>query len=362
MRLVPTPQQEDLRSVVRDFCAREVTPDRLRAWERAPDAEAVEVASQVAALGWYGLGLPTAAGGGGAPLVDVAWLVAEAARGLVPRSVLGAIRRATALAHACPGASVLPALASGDNGVAFAIEEEDASKPRGWSTVVVPDEAGTGHVRGRKAYVVDASTSEIHLVATRHEGSTRLVLVDATADSTRTDELHAFGGDRQAHVDYVGAPVLEDLGQGDELLSCLRQAEQALALAEMLGGMDAVLETSVAYVKEREQFGQKIALFQAVRHQIADMGIRFTAARHLGWRAISRVSNGTLAGSELATALAYGARAFRELCFTGHHLHGGAGYVLEHPLHLHSERAQSLSIRYAPEAPALAEVAAALLD
>ncbi len=47
---------------------------------------------------------------------------------------------------------------------------------------------------------------------------------------------------------------------------------------------------------------------------------------------------------------------------TAHHLHGGAGYIVEHPLHHHSERAQSLAIRYAPEADALDEVAADLLD
>ena len=136
----------------------------------------------------------------------------------------------------------------------------------------------------------------------------------------------------------------------------------ALALAEMVGGMDAVLELAVAYVKERQQFGQKIALFQAVRHQIADMGTQFTAARHLAWQAITRVASGTEQGHELASACAYVGPAFKRLCWTSHHLHGGAGFVVEHRMRFHSERAQSLCIRYAPEAPALAEIAASLLD
>jgi alkylation response protein AidB-like acyl-CoA dehydrogenase len=50
------------------------------------------------------------------------------------------------------------------------------------------------------------------------------------------------------------------------------------------------------------------------------------------------------------------------LTFAGHHLHGGAGYVVEHPMHYYAERAQALCIRYTPEATALAEVASALLD
>jgi alkylation response protein AidB-like acyl-CoA dehydrogenase len=136
----------------------------------------------------------------------------------------------------------------------------------------------------------------------------------------------------------------------------------ALGLAEMVGGMDAVLEMTVAYVKEREQFGQKIALFQAVRHQIADMGTRCVAARHLAWQAITRMATDNEQGRELETAAAYVGQAFKQICWTGHHLHGGAGFVVEHRLRFHSERAQSLCIRYAPERPALASIAAALLD
>jgi alkylation response protein AidB-like acyl-CoA dehydrogenase len=119
---------------------------------------------------------------------------------------------------------------------------------------------------------------------------------------------------------------------------------------------------AVAYVKEREQFGQKIALFQAVRHQIADMATAYTAARHLAWQAISRVAAGTEDGHEVASAVAYVGQAFKRLCWASHHLHGGAGFVVEHRMRFHSERAQSLCIRYTPEAPALAEIAAALLD
>jgi alkylation response protein AidB-like acyl-CoA dehydrogenase len=130
----------------------------------------------------------------------------------------------------------------------------------------------------------------------------------------------------------------------------------------MIGGMDAVLATTVAYVKEREQFGQKLAVFQAVQHQVADMAIALTASRHLAWQAITRLAAGTDEGAELATAAAFVGQAFKRVTLTAHHLHGGAGYVVEHPLHYHAERAQSLCIRYAPEAQALEEVAAGLLD
>ena len=60
--------------------------------------------------------------------------------------------------------------------------------------------------------------------------------------------------------------------------------------------MEAVLDMTVAYVKEREQFGQKIAVFQAVQHQVADMATAYTAARHLAWQAITRAGGGHRAG------------------------------------------------------------------
>jgi len=54
-------------------------------------------------------------------------------------------------------------------------------------------------------------------------------------------------------------------------------------------------------------------------------------------------------------------QAFKRVTLTAHHLHGGAGYVIEHPLHYHAERAQALCIRYASERHALADVASAVL-
>lgn len=357
MRPVATPDQEELRSAVREFCVREITPERLREWEQGPNAELVSVADRVAELGWFALGLPSAIGGG-AGLVDVAILVAEAARGLLPRPLLGGLTRAVALAHVAPDCSILASLATGDNAVAFALDEEAARAPSGWTTRL--DE--TGAVVGSKAYVVDAVASELHLVGVRAADEAQLVLVESGISEVAFESLRTFGGDQQAHVAYDRAPVLERVAIGARALARVGDVLSALALAEMVGGMEAVLEASVAYVQDREQFGQKIALFQAVRHQIADMGTRLTAARHLAWRAITRVAADVQAEHELSVALAYTGRAFRELCFTAHHLHGGAGFVLEHSLHLHSERAQSLAIRFAPEAPALARIAGDLLD
>ena len=364
MNFLPTPEQQELKNAVRQFVTAECTPERLLAWESDPSGVDETTRRAVADLGWIGVGVPEEAGGTGGTLVDLAFLVEECARGLLPRPLIGAIRAAAALADLDPAAPLLADLVAGSKTLALAFDEETARHPAGYRTAIVAGDRGA-RVSGRKAYVPDALDADLHLVAAREGDGTSLVLVERRAPAVQASAVQTFGGDRQAHVVYEGAPVaarIRAAGKADASLARLRRRQVALALAEMSGGMDAVLEMAVAYVKEREQFGQKIALFQAVRHQIADMGTTYTAARHLVWQAISRVASGTEEGHELASAAAYVGQAFKRLCWASHHLHGGAGFVVEHRMRFHSERAQSLCIRYTPEAPALEEIAAALLD
>ncbi|HEY8514204.1 MAG TPA: acyl-CoA dehydrogenase family protein [Candidatus Binatia bacterium] len=359
-----SPEQQELKNAVRQLAARECVPERLLAWESEPTGVDEATRRRIAELGWLGVGVPETAGGTGGSLVDLACLLEECARGLVPRPIIGAIRTAALLADLDPNHPLLPALARGERTLAVALDEEQARAPHAYRTEVVSTAAGDV-LRGAKAYVPDAAAADLHLVAAREAGGLSLVLVERSAPGVRLTPLQTFGGDRQAHVAYDHAPIVGRVGApgaAEEALARAWRRQVALALAEMVGGMDAVLEMTVAYVKEREQFGQKIALFQAVRHQIADMGTAYTAARHLAWQAITRIDAGTEEGTELASACAYVGQAFKRLCWTGHHLHGGAGFVVEHRLRFHSERAQSLCIRYTPEAPALAEVARALLD
>ena len=308
-------------------------------------------------LGWFGLGLPEESGGSGLGLVEVGCVLQECGRGLIPRSVIGAIRGAWALARLDPKAPELAAIASGERVATIAVDEEGCRDPQRFSTTAHSAPPGF-RITGVKAYVPDGVHADYHIVAARDGAATSLFLVEAPA--AQATAVRTFDGGEQATVRYDDAPALRRIGdRGD--LGRMSDEQVALALAEMLGGMQAALDATVAYVKEREQFGQKIAVFQAVQHQVADMAMSFTAARHLAWQAISRMAFGTVQGTELATAAAFAGQAFKRITIAAHHLHGGAGYVVEHPLHYHAERAQALCIRYAPEAGMLEEVAAELL-
>jgi alkylation response protein AidB-like acyl-CoA dehydrogenase len=246
--------------------------------------------------------------------------------------------------------------------VALAFDERSTSESNALATAV-QSRGGMLTVQGEKWYVPNGLSADLHIVAAR-EGSGLSLLLVAGGECERT-LLRPFDGGEQAVVRYAATPARRRLGPAGDAagaLRALRRQATALALAEMVGGMQAVLDMTVAYVKQREQFGQKIAVFQAVQHQVADMATAYTAARHLAWQAITRMAAGSEEGMELVHASAFVAQAFKRVTWSAHHLHGGAGFVVEHPLHYHSERAQALCIRYAPEAGALATIASDLLD
>ncbi len=360
MRLIPTPEQQALADAVARFCAEQVTAERLTRWAPLPRGIDDERWQAIAALGWFGLAVPERHGGSGLGLVELAVVLEACGRGLVPRAVINAIRAARALARLAPEAEELAALAGGAAVLALAFDEQHARHPAHFVTTISGD--APARVRGEKWYVANGVSAAWHLVAGQAGEGPGFVLVRGAEADARP--LRTFDGEEQAVVRYenVAGRRIVPPGAAAAAWAALTREATALALAEMVGGMQAALEMTVAYVKEREQFGQKIAVFQAVQHQIADMATACTAARHLAWQAITRLAAGSEEGDELEHAAAFVAPAFKRVTWTAHHLHGGAGYVVEHPLHWHSERAQALAIRFAPEAPALAAIAARLLD
>jgi alkylation response protein AidB-like acyl-CoA dehydrogenase len=362
MDLVLTPAQEALRAAVERFGRDQITPERLVAWQAEPRGIDATAWYTIAELGWFGLGIAEASGGTDAGLAEVAVVLQECARVLVPRSVINAIRGAWAFGRLARDAPELGDVAAGTRVVALALDERDARDPANYGTVIESG-SGTPRLRGEKSYVPNGLTADLYVVAAREEQGTSLVVTWPAA--VQRQPLRTFDGEEQAIVRFAGTPIERRLGAAGEAASAIRALRRegtALALAEMIGGMQAALEMTVAYVKEREQFGQKLAVFQAVQHQVADMATAYTAARHLAWQAITRIAAGTEEGMELMHAAAFVPQAFKRLTCSAHHLHGGAGYVVEHPLHHHSERAQALCIRHAPEAAALATIASELLD
>lgn len=105
--------------------------------------------------------------------------------------------------------------------------------------------------------------------------------------------------------------------------------ERGVILANSIGTMQRQLDTSVAYAKQRQQFGQKIGKFQAVSHRLVDMKVRLEAGRlllyHLGWSMTQNTSN----NMESAMVKLYLSEAFVQSSLDTIQTHGGMGYMAE---------------------------------
>jgi alkylation response protein AidB-like acyl-CoA dehydrogenase len=120
----------------------------------------------------------------------------------------------------------------------------------------------------------------------------------------------------------------------------------AATCAEMVGGAQAVLDKTVAYAKEREQFGKPIGAFQAVQHHCANMAIDVLSARFIAYEAIWRLGQGLDATAEVSVAKAWVSEAYERVCALGHQVHGAIGFTEEHDLHHYTRHAMSSALAF----------------
>jgi alkylation response protein AidB-like acyl-CoA dehydrogenase len=138
----------------------------------------------------------------------------------------------------------------------------------------------------------------------------------------------------------AGTPVPSD-GVGALALGRLGGA------AYLLGVTRWLLETTVAHVTARDQFGVPIGTFQAVRHGLADVHVELEFARSAVWAAAGEVEGGaTSAGTAVLAAAVQARRAFALADRNCLQAHGGLGFTWEHPLHRYLKRGQTVAARF----------------
>ncbi len=129
------------------------------------------------------------------------------------------------------------------------------------------------------------------------------------------------------------------LAEGDEAKALHDQlslsAHTAIA-ADCLGGANAILASTIDYLNTRKQFDRPLAMFQALKHRVADMKIQLAAAEALFW---SRVNNPDTTALEMGAMKAHATRAFSDIVEEAVQLHGGIGLTSEHHCHLFLKRA-----------------------
>jgi len=146
----------------------------------------------------------------------------------------------------------------------------------------------------------------------------------------------------------VGADaLLGGPGTAGPLLESLLRRAAVMSSAEMLGAARRCLDMSVEYAKVREQFGQPIGSFQAIRHRCAEMLLEVdnshAAVYYAAWALTAGAEDAAVASS---ICKAYVSEAARKVCGDAIQVHGGIGFTWEYDLHLYMKRAKALEPLY----------------
>lgn len=301
---------------------------------------------EFARLGWLGLPFPERHGGSGGSALDLHLLLREFGRALVVEPYLSTVALGglalLATASEEQQRRFLPALAGGELQLALALGEPHSGY-QVHEVATVAERAGAGwRLRGHKAVVLGAPSADWLVVSARVRGAVTdpdglsLFLVERTAPGVRLRAYETIDGRRAAEVllEDVPVPAGNQLGEegaaGAALEHTWLQANLAL-LGEGIGCVEGALHETTEYLKLREQFGQKLASFQALRHRVADMFVLQEELKALGLLAgASMARDSASAVQAVCAARAYAGEAGRRVCEEAVQLHGAIAITDEY--------------------------------
>jgi alkylation response protein AidB-like acyl-CoA dehydrogenase len=342
-----TPEQEELRSVLRRFLERQCPADRVRA-AMAGDPAGDEIWLRAAAeLGLAALAVPEQYDGAGAGFVELAVAVEEWGRALAPGPLLATAvaAPATLLASgdsaAC--ARVLPALAAAELTAAVALDAAGQRPP-----AVTAAQRGDGWVlSGQVPLVLDGLAADVVLVPATADGG--LLWFEVPAAGLTREAVPAIDQTRQlANLHFAATPAVAiEAAEPHAILGRTVNVLITALAVEQVGIAARCLELTLGHVRTREQFGRPIGTFQAVQHRCAEMLLRLESARSAAYYAAWAV-DGAPAELPRAASLAksYCSEATAFITAETLQLHGGIGFTWEHDAHLYFKRAKADEVLY----------------
>lgn len=308
--LQPSAEQAAIVDTVASFLSDRLPRDRLRPEPKPQPSRDRDAWRDLGELGVFALGLPEACGGAGYGLIEEVLVHREFGRFLISPAVVAT----TVAARLAAGA--------GDDRLATEI---------GAGRIFVAPALGA--VATGTHHLLDASTAPMML--SWRDDTLSLVMNDGFAD-----RVDLVGVDSTVSLESATliAPDVANCAAGD-----LARQAMLLVCAYLVGIAEAACDQSVEYAKVRQQFGQPIGAFQAVKHRCADMAMRASAAWNLTlFAALADVAGGRDAGFQAASARLIAADAALRNAAVNIQNHGGIGFTGEHDAQLLLKRAHML--------------------
>jgi alkylation response protein AidB-like acyl-CoA dehydrogenase len=355
--LLSTEEEQALRDSLRALLAARCTPDRVTAVFDGDDSVREPLWRAVAVeLGLAGLLVPEELGGAGGSARDAAVVLAELGRVVAPVPFLTSAVVATSAALPSGDAELLGRLASGT--VTAALLVPLTASATSFSAVV---RRGSGGLAGRVPVVAGAVEADVLLVPVRTDDGVELHVVEVGAPGLTVEPVVSLDMTRQVAdvtLEEVPPAVLLAGDQGEDAVRRALVLGAALLASEQVGVAERCLTDTVAYLKQRRQFGRVLASYQALKHRLADLYIEVESARAAAqYAAAAAATDDPDLPIAVEVAQAYCSAVAVHAAEECLQLHGGIGMTWEHPAHLLLKRAKADQLAFGSSGEHLAALA-----
>lgn len=329
-------EQAMLRDMAREWVDNEAPVSAYRKMRNAGPAVGFDTTSwgEIGQMGWPGIVVPEQYGGTAFGYLSLGLVLEQMGRNLVAAPLAASAVAATAIAEGGSDAvkeAWLPRIASGEVVAALAIDEGPRHDRRFEASV------SGGKLTGHKAFVAEGDSAGVFVVA----AADGLYLVDGGAEGVTRSPRRLIDARSHADVRFGGAAA-EKLGD-TALTDRVCDLAATAAAAEMLGLASQAFETTNAYLKQRVQFGQPLATFQALQHRMAKMFTELELMRSVVEAALEAIDAGRSDLDQAAClAKAVAGETVHLVSREMIQLHGGIGMTDEHDAGFYMKRAQVL--------------------
>jgi alkylation response protein AidB-like acyl-CoA dehydrogenase len=303
-----------------------------------------------AELGWYSLFIPEEFGGdssSGFGIADVAMLSEMRGRALQPGPFIAVNIVSCAIAQSGTEEQKvrwLPKLASGECRAAWA-SADSFGEWSGEQGTHVDRVAGGFVLTGKKHFVEYANLADLLLVTAETDQGAAQFLVPVTAAGLTIRPLAGLDISRRLfEVQFERVTVNESdvLGSSEGVVTDVeRQCDMGavLTVADSIGAMSRLFESTCQYALDRTAFGRPIGSFQAIKHRLADVSLALEASKAVGVAAVNALRDGRHDSAEIASiAKAFVGDSSTDLVQECFQIHGGIAFTWEHDLHMYLRR------------------------
>ena len=349
MDLALSPEQQEVRTLAREFAEREVKP-RAEAIDHSGEFPR-DLVDKAAKLGLLGILVPDTYGDAGLDHISFAIFIEEVAHFCASTAVILDVHNSVGTEPIVLFGSDeqkrrwLPDLAQGKKLAAFALTEPEAGSDAAHLKTTATRRDGGYLLNGTKIFITNAGEAQLYVV------------MASTTPGSGADGITAFlvGGDNPGlkvgpkfkKMGLNGSAIAEvylencavdeadrlgDEGQGFKIAMRALDSGRIGISAQAVGLAQGAFDDAVAYARERKQFGTPIAELQTIQNKIADMAVKIRAARWMTWKAAALCDAGLSFTGEASMAKLFATDATMEITLDALQVFGGYGYLEEYPM------------------------------